>query len=157
MSLSESPVRGRVEWRFGPVNESDFEPLLALRIAVMRAHLERVGRFTPERSRHVFRTHFDEPGLRLILVGGECAGCVGFRDGPDCVTVDSFYLAARFQNAGLGSAIFRALLAEADALNKPVRLEVLKQSPADRFYLRHGFVPIGESEYDVTFERSRPA
>ncbi|MBS0550415.1 MAG: GNAT family N-acetyltransferase [Proteobacteria bacterium] len=119
----------------------------------MRPHLERVGRFTPERSRRVFRAHFDQPGLRLILVGAEGAGCVAFREGPQFITVDSFYLAARFQNAGLGSRVFRALLAEADALGKPVRLEVLKQSPADRFYLRHGFAPIGEGEHDVMFER----
>lgn len=143
-------------WAFAPVSEADFEPLLALRIDVMRDHLERVGRFTPERSRQVFRGHFDEPGLRLILVGDAVAGCVGFRAGPRFVTLDSFYLARRFQNGGLGSAIFRALLAEADALGKPMRLEVLKQSPADRFYLRHGFTPIGEGEHDVMFERPLP-
>jgi GNAT superfamily N-acetyltransferase len=141
-------------WRFGPTGEADFEPLLALRTEVMRAHLERVGRFTPERSRRVFREHFDQPGLRLILVGDETAGCVAFRDGLEHVTVDSFYLATRFQNAGLGSRVFKTLLAEADALGKPVRLEVLKQSPADRFYLRHGFAPIGEGEHDVMFERA---
>ena len=141
------------DWRFGAVGEADFEPLLALRIEVMRAHLERVGRFTPERSRRVFREHFDQPGLRLILLGETVAGCVSFRSGTEFLTVDSFYLATRFQNAGLGSRIFEALLAEADALGKPVRLDVLKQSPADRFYLRHGFVPIGEGEHDVTFER----
>jgi GNAT superfamily N-acetyltransferase len=140
-------------WRFGPVSEADFEPLLMLRIEVMREHLERVGRFTPERSRRVFRGHFDEPGLRLILVGEETAGCVGFRIGLEFVIVDSFYLATRFQNAGLGSATFKVLLAEADALGKPMRLEVLKQSPADRFYLRHGFSPISEGEHDVMFER----
>jgi GNAT superfamily N-acetyltransferase len=141
------------DWRFGPAREADFEPLLALRIEVMRAHLERVGRFTPERSRAVFRGHFDEPGLRLILVGDEMAGCVGFRDGPEFVTLDSFYLATRFQNSGLGSRIFKTLLVEADALAKPMRLEVLKQSPADRFYLRHGFTPISEGEHDVMLER----
>jgi len=112
-----------MDWRFGPAAEADFEPLLALRTQVMREHLERVGRFTAERSRAVFRRHFDEPGLRLILVGGDVAGCVGFRDGPAFVTVDSFYLATRFQKVGLGSRIFRALLAEADALGKPMRLE----------------------------------
>jgi GNAT superfamily N-acetyltransferase len=145
------------DWRFGAVGEADFEPLLALRVEVMREHLERVGRFTPERSRRVFRGHFDEPGLRLILVDNERAGCVGFRDGPEFVTLDSFYLATRFQNAGLGSRIFKVLLAESDALGKPMRLEVLKQSPADRFYLRHGFVPIGEGEHDVKFERAVPS
>ena len=145
------------DWRFGPVSEADFEPLLALRIDVMREHLERVGRFTPERSRAVFRGHFDEPGLRLILVGGDVAGCVGFRDGPQFVTLDSFYLAPRFQNSGLGSRIFKTLLAESDALGKPMRLEVLKQSPADRFYIRHGFAAIGEGAHDVMFERAIPS
>ncbi len=142
-----------MKWRFGPVSEADFEPLLALRVEVMREHLERVGRFTPERSRGVFRGHFDEPGLRLILVDDDVTGCVGFRDGPAFVTLDSFYIAARLQNAGLGSRIFKALLSEADALGKPMRLDVLKKSPADRFYRRHGFMPVGEGEYDVTFER----
>ena len=119
----------------------------------MREHLERVGRFAPERSRNVFRGHFDEPGMRLILVGGERIGCVGFRDGPQFVTLDSFYLAPRFQNSGLGSRVFKTLLAESDALGKPMRLEVLKQSPADRFYLRHGFAAVSEGEHDVMFER----
>lgn len=64
-------------WRFGPVSEADFEPLLALRIDVMREHLERVFRYRPERARRIFRKHFDEPGLRLILVGDDVAGCVG--------------------------------------------------------------------------------
>ena len=35
-------------WRFEPVSEADFEPLLALRIDVMREHLERVFRYSPE-------------------------------------------------------------------------------------------------------------
>ena len=34
----------------------------------MREHLERVGRYKPSRARRIFRGHFDEPGLRLILV-----------------------------------------------------------------------------------------
>jgi hypothetical protein len=34
-------------WRFGPTSEADFEPLLALRIDVMREHLERVFRYKP--------------------------------------------------------------------------------------------------------------
>jgi hypothetical protein len=38
-------------WRFGPVGEADFEPLLALRIDVMREHLERVFRYKPSRAR----------------------------------------------------------------------------------------------------------
>ncbi len=83
-------------WRFAEPSEADFEPLLALRIEVMREHLERVGRFKPSRARRIFRDHFDEPGLRLILSKEDRIGCVGFRDEPECLKIDSFYLERRF-------------------------------------------------------------
>ncbi len=142
------------DWRFATPSEGDFEPLLALRIDVMREHLVRVGRFKPSRARRIFRGHFDEPGMRVILVNGERAGCVGLREQADCVKIDSFYLDRRWHNSGLGAAILKALLAEADALRKPVRLEVLTgSSKADRFYLRHGFVKLREDEIEGAYER----
>jgi GNAT superfamily N-acetyltransferase len=144
-------------WRFGPVSEADFEPLLALRIDVMREHLERVFRYKPERARQIFREHFDERGLRLILVDEERAGCVGFRSGEAEIKIDSFYLERRFQNRGLGAVILKALLAEADALRLPVRLEVLRGSPAGRFYERHGFVKLAEDDVEAEYERVVPS
>ena len=140
-------------WRFGPVSEADFEPLLALRIEVMREHLERVFRYKPERARRIFREHFDEPGMRLILVDGERAGCVGFRTTDSEIKIDSFYLGRRYQNRGLGATILKVLLAEADAQGLPVRLEVLRGSPADRFYERHGFGKLGEDDVEARYER----
>ena len=144
------------EWRFAPAREADFEPLLAIRIDVMREHLERVFRYDPSRARRFFREHFDQPGLRLILIGDTLAGCVAFRTGDDAITIDSFYLDRRLQNRGLGAAILKVLLAEADALAKPVHLDVLQDSPADRFYERHGFRKIKEDEIERTYERPVP-
>ncbi len=140
-------------WRFGPVSEADFEPLLALRIEVMREHLERVFRYEPSRARRIFREHFEEPGLRLILIGDETAGCVGFRIGDAGVNIDSFYLPRHHHNRRLGAEILKVLLAEADALALPVELDVLLGSPAGRFYQRHGFVKVGEDEIEATFRR----
>lgn len=143
-------------WRFAPACETDFEPLLAIRIDVMREHLERVFRYEPSRARRIFREHFDQPGLRLILIGDTLAGCVAFRPGDDAIVIDSFYLDRRFQNRGLGATILKVLLAEADALAKPVHLDVLQGSPADRFYERHGFRKIKEDEIERTYERPVP-
>ncbi|CAN5660629.1 GNAT family N-acetyltransferase [soil metagenome] len=140
-------------WRFGAASEADFEPLLALRIDVMREHLERVFRYDAERARGVFRKHFREPGLRLILVDDGTIGCVGFRIGESEIKLDSFYLDRRFHNTGLGTAILKDLLAEADALRLPIRLEVLNGSKADRFYLRHGFVKLSQDAIEGTYER----
>jgi GNAT superfamily N-acetyltransferase len=140
-------------WRFGPASEADFEPLLALRIEVMREHLERVFRYKPSRAKRIFRGHFDEPGIRLILLEGERVGCVGFRRGDGEIKIDSFYLERRLHNTGLGTKILKVLLAEADAAGLPVRLEVLTGSKADRFYLRHGFVKLSEDEIEGHYER----
>ncbi len=144
------------DWRFEPVGEADFEPLLTLRIAVMREHLERVGRFHPDRARRVFRAHFDQPGMRRVMVGPELAGCVGFRIGDAAIGIDSFYLDRRHHGSGLGTAILQVLLAEADALGRPVELDVLQGSPAARFYERHGFVKQGEDEIEASFRRPPP-
>jgi GNAT superfamily N-acetyltransferase len=141
-------------WRFAPPSEADFEPLLALRIEVMREHLERVFRYKPSRARRIFRESFDEPGMRLILLREERVGCVGFRIGAEEIKLDSFYLAKHLHNSGLGTRILEVLLAEADALRLPVRLEVLRGSPADRFYLRHGFVKIGKDDIEAEYERA---
>ena len=65
----------------------------------------------------------------------------------------SFYLDRRHQNRGLGATILKVLLAEADALGLPVRLEVLRGSPADRFYERHGFVKFDEDDVEAHYER----
>ncbi|HEY2873926.1 MAG TPA: GNAT family N-acetyltransferase [Reyranella sp.] len=145
-----------MDWRFGTPGEEHFEPLLDLRIAVMREHLELVGRYKPERARRIFREHFDEPGLRLILTGHEVAGCVGFRIGAEEIKLDSFYLQQRHHNTGLGTTILKVLLAEADALRLPIRLEVLTGSKADRFYLRHGFVKVAEDAIEGEYERLVP-
>jgi GNAT superfamily N-acetyltransferase len=140
-------------WRFGPVSEADFEPLLAIRMEVMREHLERVFRYKPSRARRIFREHFAEPGLRLILVDDETAGCVGFRVGEAEIKIDSFYLARRYHNRGLGAEILKVLLVEADSLGLPVELDVLLGSPADRFYERHGFVKQGQDDIEANFRR----
>jgi GNAT superfamily N-acetyltransferase len=143
-------------WRFAPASEADFEPLLALRIDVMREHLERVFRYDAERARRVFREHFHEPGLRLILVDDATIGCVGFRVGESEIKLDSFYLDRRFHNTGLGTTILKVLLAEADALALPIRLEVLNGSKADRFYLRHGFAKLSQDAIEGSYERPVP-
>jgi GNAT superfamily N-acetyltransferase len=140
-------------WSFGRVAEADFEPLLAVRTDVMREHLERVGRYTPERSRRMFRGHFDEPGMRLIRQDGVRVGCVGFRCREQEIRIDSFYLERRLHGSGLGTMILKALLAEADTTGLPIRLEVLTGSKADRFYLRHGFVKLREDEIEGFYER----
>jgi N-acetylglutamate synthase-like GNAT family acetyltransferase len=138
---------------FAPTSEADFERLFALRGQVMRPHLERLGRYRPERSRERFREAFDPKTMRLILVDGIFAGCVTFATRADHMELGQLYLSPERQGSGLGGRILTLLLAEADAARLPVRLHVLKQSPAARLYERHGFLRTHEEEWDVFYER----
>ena len=141
---------------FAPASEADFEHLLALRIQVMREHLERIGRYHPERARARFREAFDPAHLRLILLDGALAGCVSLKAETGFYELGQFYLAPEHQGRGTGGAVLARLLAETDAAGLPVRLNVLKQSPAARLYERHGFVRTHEEEWDVFYERPAP-
>ena len=49
--------------------------------------------------------------------------------------------------------LLKVLLDEADSLKKPVRLEVLTGSKAQRFYERAGFIKLREDEIEAKFER----
>lgn len=132
--------------RFRPAAEADFEALHDLSVRTMRPHLERIGRWDPERRRRNARKAFDAGGIRVIERDGAMLGCVGFLRHHDHAEITGFFLEPHCQGQGLGGAILRALVAEAGGL--PVHLEVLKQSPAMRFYERAGFVRTAEQPYD---------
>ena len=50
------------------------------------------------------------------------------------------------RNYGIGDHITNQLIAEATTANKPLRLQVLKHSPAVRFYQRLGFCETGSTD-----------
>ncbi|GLW49491.1 hypothetical protein Stsp02_51520 [Streptomyces sp. NBRC 14336] len=59
------------------------------------------------------------------------------------------------QGQGLGSAVLRTLPKRADADDVPVRLNVLRGSPAQRLYERHGFTVEDQDPIDA-FMLRRP-
>lgn len=125
---------------FAPATDTHFERLLDLRLCVLREHLERLGNFDPVRASERFRNGFVAAHARLILVDGAFAGCVSLI--PDAIgfALMHFYLEPTLQGSGVGGEVLRRLCAEADALDRAIHLAVLKESPARRFYERHGFV-----------------
>jgi GNAT superfamily N-acetyltransferase len=133
------------------VQEADFESLLDLSVRVLRPDLERVGRFDPERRRARMRAACDPATLRVIEIDGRLVGCIAAMPAADHVEVHSFYLEPSVQGRGLGGAVFSALLADHPGL--PIRIEILKGSPAHRFWEKQGFVRIGEQEFDWLYER----
>lgn len=143
---------------FEPATVEDFDRLLQLRLRCMRESLERIGRFDEWRAYDRFRNSYRPHYTRLIMQPqGELAGCVAMGPADGDLLLEHFYIAPEQQGKGLGSAVLRQLLAEADAAALPVRLSVLQQSDAGRFYARHGFMQTGEDEWDVYYVRAPQA
>jgi N-acetylglutamate synthase-like GNAT family acetyltransferase len=137
--------------RFRPATEADFDYILNLSIRTMREHLERVGRFDPDRRRIRMRAHFDAGSLHLIQRAGAVLGCVGLRPHGEQMELHSFFLEPALQGSGLGAEIFAALRARHPGSGWWI--EVLKESPARRFWERQGFVLSGEQPFDWVLER----
>ena len=144
----------RPDFRLRPVSEADFEPLLSLSIRVLRAELERLGRFRPELRRERFRAIFKPATLSAIEVAGECAGCIGAEPHSDHLHIHAFYVQPEFQGCGLGAAVLAQVTGQYARL--PVRIEVLKGSAALGFWQRQGFRQSGEEDFDLLLERPAP-
>ncbi|MCZ7417240.1 MULTISPECIES: GNAT family N-acetyltransferase [unclassified Streptomyces] len=141
------------DWDLRPAAESDVEAVAELRAVVLRADLERLGRYDAHRVRQRLRDGFEPAHTWVIEVGGAVAGCVALRAAEDAHWLEHFYLAPGFQGHGVGAAVLRELLDRCDGDGVLVRLNVLRGSPARRLYERHGFTVESEDAVDVFMVR----
>ncbi|MFE5588779.1 GNAT family N-acetyltransferase [Streptomyces sp. NPDC056549] len=147
---------GETNWALRPGRAEDVEPIAELRAEVMRADLERLGRYDAHRVRQRLRDGFSPAHTSVIEIDGALAGCVTVRPYEDGegLYLEHFYLAPGTQGRGLGTAVLRELLDRADAAGLPVRLVVLQGSAARRLYEREGFTFESEDPVDVTLVRN---
>jgi len=136
---------------FSAVSTADFEELVALRIAAMRASLEHVGRFDPVRARERLRKSFYPQHSEFIVLDGQRIGFYTFRPAEDGFHLDHLYVDPSHQSRGVGSHVLRHLISQSDARQLPVHLGALRNSPSNRFYRRHGFTQTTEDEWDIYY------
>jgi GNAT superfamily N-acetyltransferase len=131
----------------------DLEELVDLRIEAMRESLERIGRFDPERARQRLVAGFAPELTRHVLMDGRRVGFVTVKPDPDGLLLDHLYVRPAYQGSGVGAAVLAVVFGEADAAGLQVRVGALRGSASNRFYLRHGFVHVEESEWDTYYVR----
>jgi GNAT superfamily N-acetyltransferase len=137
-----------------PTSAEDLDRLMALRIEAMRESLERIGRFDPERARQRFRTSFVPEHTRHIVLDHTHVGFVAIKPTFDGLFLDHLYVHPNYQRRGIGAAVLAILCRDADSLNLPIRVGALRDSDSNRFYVRHGFVWVEESEWDIYYVRA---
>jgi ribosomal protein S18 acetylase RimI-like enzyme len=131
----------------------DFESLLALRLRAMRESLTRIGRYDEQRARERLAAGFGPEQTRHIVVDGRRVGFVVLKRLSHGYRLEHLYIDPPQQRRGIGSAVLAGVCAQADRELLPVEVVALKGSAANRLYLRHGFVQIGEGPWDLDYLR----
>lgn len=140
-----------------PVAAADFDELLALRVRAMQPSLQALGRFDPGRARERFAATFLPEHMSHIVVNGQRVGCVTLRPKPAALRMDHLYIEPAAQGRGIGSWVMDWACSLADLRQQPLELAALQGSDANRFYLRHGLVEIGRSDFDIEYRRAPAA
>lgn len=134
-----------------PVVLEDFEPMLALRIEALRESLSALGRFDPVVARARLASQFTPEWMRHLVLGGERVGFFTLIPREQSLHLQHLYLCISAQGQGIGAWVLDHIKAQARARGLPITLGALRGSRANAFYLRHGFVQVGESDVDIDY------
>ena len=91
-----------------------------------------------------YREHYPGAALDVIEVDGQPAGRLYVHRGPSDIRIMDIALAPAFRGRGIGTALLRALMDEAQESGRRLSIHVEQNNPARRLYERLGFEPAGE-------------
>lgn len=155
-ATSSSPASVRAssipQWEFRPAAEGDAAWIAELRAVVLRADLERLGRFDPMRVRKRLLSAFEPAFTQVVLVESRECGSIAVRPDADAYWIEHFYLDPSVQGRGIGSCVLGQHLAERGS-SHTCRLNVLQGSRARALYERNGFIVESEDPVDVFMVR----
>ncbi|AZZ95427.1 GNAT family N-acetyltransferase [Hahella sp. KA22] len=118
----------------------------------MQPSLEAVGRFDENRVRRRFLDAFVPEETFKIIENGELAGFFVLRNKHDHLHLDHLYIHPDYQNRSIGGKVIAKVKSEAANKDLPIRLCALRDSKANNFYRKHGFVKTHEGEFDIYYE-----
>ncbi|HEX6838172.1 MAG TPA: GNAT family N-acetyltransferase [Polyangia bacterium] len=135
-----------------PATESDFEFMYELHEVTLRVHVDAIWGWEERFQRNMLRQSCAAKPRSIVVVDGADSGVVAIVRTPEHVYLDLIELHPRVQRRGIGAAIVRSVVAEAEAARLPAGLRVFKINVgARRLYQRLGFAIVGENEthYDM--------
>ena|SRR5436309_916958 len=117
------------------------------------AQLEVFLRMQFNNQQNWYTTAYPDAQHQVILCDGQPIGRILVDRTPEFFLLVDIALLPEHQKQGIGTKYLRELLDESKRAGVPVRLQVLKNNPAQRLYERLGFVKTGEDELYLPMER----
>ncbi len=103
------------------------------------------GEWNEDFQARMFTQWFEPSQFQIVVVDGQDVGLVSVERRPTELFLRTIEILPEYQNRGVGSAVIKAVLAQARAEAVPVSLQVLKVNPARQLYERLGFSVVGET------------
>ena len=107
-----------------------------------------------------YRMHYPDIVDRIVVVGQQPAGrLIIVREGAEMRLAD-IALLPQYRRRGIGTALVKELMAEADETGRPLRLQVERPNEqAKRLYERLGFTTTGENDthFQMEYRAGAPA
>ena len=137
--------RWRKELRLRPAKLGDYFFALSLYLEGAEKHLSKIGQWNRPRIVSKFRSGYKLAPVLIICMGEKAIGWIQVAEFVEHLHLRQIHLTRKFRGQGIGTHLITELLRCADALGKPVTLDVMHGNPARFLYLRLGFRQKGQN------------
>jgi GNAT superfamily N-acetyltransferase len=103
-----------------------------------------------------YHAAFPDAEFQIVRLDGVNAGRIIIHRTREELRLVDIALLPKYRNGGIGASLLQRIFGEAAATKQPLRLKVLKDSRARRFYKRLGFEKTGETELHLEMEWHAP-
>ncbi len=88
--------------------------------------MEQVWGWDEKGQRQLHERRFASLDFRVIQLSGVDVGIMAIVQEPNCVKLNQLFILPEHQGRGIGTACIERIIEDATALQRPVRLQVLK-------------------------------
>jgi N-acetylglutamate synthase-like GNAT family acetyltransferase len=119
--------------------KDDSEWLYDTFTSTMRDYIEKTWGWDELMQRHSFEQNLPPASFLIASINNEDIGAYSVLEKHDHLWLEIALIAVNKQGAGFGRRLLHEIQQRASAIQKPIRLSVLKINPACHFYERIGF------------------
>lgn len=135
-------------------NKQDFLFLFELKKAAEYDAVKAVFGWDEQLQMKIHQQEWLQARPVIILENGQAVGSYLFQDNVDHFYFGRFFLLPKAQGKGVGSAILRAVIIQAELKQKPLKLVHLQGNRVHSLYQRFGFTITAQDEHFVYMQKA---
>lgn len=135
-------------------NKQDFLFLFELKKAAEYDAVKAVFGWDEQLQMKIHQQEWQQARPVIILENGQAVGSYLFQDNVDHFYFGRFFLLPKAQGKGIGSAILRAVIIQAELKQKPLKLTHLQGNRVHSLYQRFGFTITAQDEHFVYMQKA---